>query len=117
MHKVPGSNSVWLIYNKMSTSQRNTLMQSLFDPKQGIGISFVPIPMDASDFSVNGLYSYNNLPAGQSVPDLNNFSIKHDLASIVPVLRQAHALNAHLKFMANPWSPPAWMTRMILLFK
>ncbi len=101
--------SAWLIYNKMSSSQRNTVMQNLFDPKQGIGISFVRIPMGASDFSINGPYSYDDLPAGQIDPKLNNFSIKHDLAYIVPVLQQARTLNANLKFMANPWSPPAWM--------
>ena len=101
--------SAWLIYNKMSGSQRNTVMQNLFDPKQGIGISFVRIPMGASDFSINGPYSYDDLPAGQTDPKLNNFSIKHDLAYIVPVLQQARSLNANLKFMANPWSPPAWM--------
>ena len=101
--------SAWLIYNKMSSSQRNTVMRNLFDPKQGIGISFVRIPMGASDFSINGPYSYDDLPAGQTDPNLSNFSIKHDLAYIVPVLQQAHSLNANLKFMANPWSPPAWM--------
>src|SRR5216684_477983 len=101
--------SAWLIYNKMSTSQRNALMQQLFDPNQGIGISFVRIPMGASDFSVNGPYSYDDLPAGQTDPNLNNFSISHDLAYIIPILQQAHSLNPNLKFMANPWSPPAWM--------
>ncbi|HZO74040.1 MAG TPA: malectin domain-containing carbohydrate-binding protein [Ktedonobacteraceae bacterium] len=101
--------SAWLIVNKMSASQRNTLMQQLFDPNQGIGMSFVRIPMGASDFSINGPYSYDDLPAGQSDPNLNNFSINHDLAYIIPVLQQAHSLNPNLKFMANPWSPPAWM--------
>jgi len=101
--------SAWLIYNKMSTSQRATLMQNLFSPTQGIGISFVRIPMGASDFSVNGPYSYDDLPAGQADPNLTNFSINHDLAYIIPVLHQAQSLNLNLKFMANPWSPPAWM--------
>src|SRR5205807_5265608 len=101
--------SAWLIVNKMSSSQRSTLMQQLFDPSQGIGMSFVRIPMGASDFSVNGPYSYDDLPAGQADPNLNSFSINHDLAYIIPVLQQAHSLNPALKFMANPWSPPAWM--------
>src|SRR5258708_13706260 len=93
----------------MSTSQRNALMQQLFDPNQGIGISFVRIPMGASDFSVNGPYSYDDSPAVQTDPNLNNFSISHALAYIIPILQQAHSLNPNLKFMANPWSPPAWM--------
>ncbi len=101
--------SAWLIYTRMSTSQRNDLMQRLFDPANGIGISFVRIPMGASDFSVNGPYSYDDLPPGQSDPTLAKFSINHDRAYILPILKQALALNPSLKFMANPWSPPAWM--------
>jgi glucosylceramidase len=101
--------SAWLIYNTMSSSQRATLMEQLFDPNQGIGVSFVRIPMGSSDFSINGPYSYDDLPAGQSDPNLNYFSISHDQAYILPVLQQARSLNSNLTFMANPWSPPAWM--------
>jgi len=101
--------SAWLMYTRMSTSQRNDLMQRLFDPANGIGISFVRIPMGASDFSVNGPYSYDDLPPGQTDPTLSKFSIDHDTAYILPILKQALALNPSLKFMANPWSPPAWM--------
>jgi len=101
--------SAWLMYTRMSTSQRNDLMKRLFDPANGIGISFVRIPMGASDFSVNGPYSYDDLPPGQTDPTLSNFSINHDTAYILPILKQALALNPSLKFMANPWNPPAWM--------
>src|SRR5579859_3378003 len=101
--------SAWLMYTRMSTSQRNDLMKRLFDPVNGIGISFVRIPMGASDFSVNGPYSYDDLPPGQTDPTLSKFSINHDTAYILPILKQALALNPSLKFMANPWSPPAWM--------
>jgi len=101
--------SAWLMYTRMSTSQRNDLMKHLFDPANGIGISFMRIPMGASDFSVNGPYSYDDLPPGQTDPTLSKFSINHDTAYILPILKQALALNPSLKFMANPWSPPAWM--------
>src|SRR5438094_5426897 len=30
-------------------------------------------------------------------------------AQILPLLRQAKALNPHLQIIASPWSPPAWM--------
>ena len=101
--------SAWLIANKLSTAQRNAVMTNLFSPTSGIGIDYVRIPMGASDFSVTGSYSYDDLPAGQTDPSLTHFSISHDTAYIVPVLQQALALNPSLKFMANPWSPPAWM--------
>jgi glucosylceramidase len=101
--------SAWLMDDNLSASQRTTLMQNLFSPTQGIGLSFVRIPMGASDFSRTGAYSYDDLPAGQTDPTLTKFSISHDLASIIPILQQAHSLNPNLTFMANPWSPPAWM--------
>ncbi len=101
--------SAWLMYTRMSTSQRNDLMKHLFDPANGIGISFMRIPMGASDFSVNGPYSYDDLPPGQTDPTLSKFSINHDTAYILPLLKQALVLNPVLKFVANPWSPPAWM--------
>lgn len=105
--------SAWLIYNKMSASQRNTVMTNLFgtDPSNptSIGLSFVRIPMGASDFSVTGAYSYDDMPAGQTDPTLANFSIAHDTSYILPVLQQAYQLNPSIRFLANPWSPPGWM--------
>ncbi len=101
--------SAWLIYTQLSQSARDTLMQHLFSPSLGIGLDFVRVPVGASDFSVTGPYSYDDLPAGQTDPNLTNFSVSHDTAYIIPVLQQAYSLNPNLKFMANPWSPPAWM--------
>jgi glucosylceramidase len=66
--------------------------------------------MAASDFTVSAQpYSYDDTPSGQSDPSLANFSIAHDLAYIVPTLRQLLAINPGLELLANPWSPPAWM--------
>jgi glucosylceramidase len=49
------------------------------------------------------------MPAGQTDPNLNNFSISHDLTDILPLTKQAEQLNPNLKLMMNPWSAPAWM--------
>ncbi len=101
--------SAWLIYNKLSTSQRNTLMQSLFSNTNGIGLSYLRLPMGASEFVNGNHYTYDDMPAGQSDPNLNNFSIAHDQAYIIPVLQQARSINPALGIMATPWSAPAWM--------
>jgi O-glycosyl hydrolase len=101
--------SAWLIYNKLSTSQRNDLMQKLFSSTNGIGMSYVRLPMGASDFVVGDHYTYNDMPLGQTDPNLTNFSIAHDQAYIIPVLQQARSINPLLKIMASPWSAPAWM--------
>jgi glucosylceramidase len=103
--------SAWLISQKMNQQQRNDLMVKLFDPVRGIGMDFLRQPMGASDLTTptSGEYSYDDVPAGQTDPDLTHFSIAHDQAYIIPLLQQALKLNPNLKIMATPWSPPAWM--------
>jgi len=101
--------SAWLIWNKLSASQQTTLMQQLFSPNIGIGISFLRQPMGASDFSASGNYSYDDMPPGQTDPKLANFSVAHDAAHIIPLIKQALSINPSLKVVALPWSPPAWM--------
>ena len=106
--------SAYLINDKMSTAQRNAVMSALFDANSGIGVSFVRIPMGSSDFTATPAnapapYSYDDEPAGQTDPTLANFSINHDLPYIIPALKQALQVNPNITFMANPWSPPAWM--------
>lgn len=101
--------SAWLVANKLTAAQQNSLWQSLFSSTAGIGISFLRQPMGASDFSESGNYSYDDVPAGQSDPNLTNFSITHDTAYILPLLQKALAVNPSIKVVAVPWSPPAWM--------
>ncbi len=99
----------WVLWNKLTGSQLDALMESLFDPNAGIGIGILRQPMGASDFSESGDYSYDDVPAGQSDPNLAQFSIAHDQTYLVPLLRQAISINPSLKVHALPWSPPAWM--------
>ena len=100
--------SAWLLWKKLNEAQRKKLLEELFDPKKGIGLSFLRQPMGASDFALEH-YSYDDLPVGQSDPELQHFSIAHDREYIIPILREALALNHHLKIIATPWSPPGWM--------
>jgi glucosylceramidase len=88
---------------------RDAIMRSLFDPRAGLGLSYLRQPMGASDFVAGPHYTYDDVPAGQTDFALRHFSIAHDRAEILPLLRQARALNPALKIMATPWSPPAWM--------
>jgi glucosylceramidase len=101
--------SAWLIWNKLSPAQQSGLMQELFSPSSGIGISFLRQPMGATDFSANGNYSYDDMPLGQTDPSLTNFSIAHDSAYIIPLVKQGLSINPNMKVVALPWSPPAWM--------
>jgi glucosylceramidase len=97
--------SAWLVAN---SPLRNAIMTKLFDPSQGIGLDFLRQPIGASDFA-RSLYSYDDVPAGQTDPSLASFSVSHDSAYILPILQQALALNPATTVMATPWSPPGWM--------
>jgi glucosylceramidase len=88
---------------------RTNAMRNLFTRNgSGIGLSFMRIPMGASDLA-RYHYSYDDLPAGQTDTNLALFSIAHDLVDIIPLIQQARQLNPQLKLMVNPWSPPGWM--------
>jgi glucosylceramidase len=88
---------------------RRATMESLFSPRGGDGLSFLRQPMGASDFVAHGFYTYDDVPAGRTDYHMRRFSIAHDRAQILPLLRRALALNRRLKVIASPWSAPAWM--------
>jgi glucosylceramidase len=100
--------SAWLLENQLAPQLRDEVMRKLFDPRTGIGISFVRVPLGASDLALNH-YSYDDMPADQRDSGLQHFSIDHDRAYILPALHQALALNPSISVMVTPWSPPGWM--------
>lgn len=100
--------SAWLLSKKLSDAQRKAALEMLFDPAKGIGLSILRQPMGASDFALQD-YSYDDMPPGETDPALRRFSIDRDRAYIIPILREARALNPQLKIIGSPWSPPGWM--------
>src|SRR4029077_15097101 len=100
--------SAWLLSQKLTSAQRTALLKQLFDAKQGIGLAVLRQPMGSSDFSLTD-YSYDDMAAGQSDPEMKHFTIDRDRQYILPVLREALAVNPKLKIIASPWSPPGWM--------
>ena len=94
---------------RLSPAARAATMRSLFDPVTGDGLDYLRQPIGASDFVATADYTYDDLPAGQTDYAQSHFSVKHDQAQILPLLREAKALNPRLQIIASPWSPPAWM--------
>ena len=93
----------------LDPATRAATMRALFDPAAGNVLSFLRQPIGASDFVDGPHYTYDDMPAGETDFALSNFSIDHDKVQILPLVREALALNPDLKVMATPWSPPAWM--------
>jgi len=97
--------AAWLMNSGgiISAATRDQIMRDLFDPVNGIGVGFIRNPMGAADLARFN-YSYDD-----TCCDLSDFSIAHDLVDVVPLTKQAKALNPNLKVMGSPWSAPAWM--------
>lgn len=101
--------SAWLIRNGMSEPQRDALMRELFTREgNGLGFELTRLTLGASDFSRRH-YSLDDMPAGQTDPQLKHFSLDPERADVIPAVRQALALNPRLQVMASPWSAPGWM--------
>jgi glucosylceramidase len=100
--------SAYLLNKKMDAGKRTATLTDLFDPVNGIGISYLRLTMGASDFSLSD-FTYDDMPASQTDFDLANFSLSQDLEDVVPVLQEIIQINPDIKLMGTPWSPPAWM--------
>src|SRR4051794_21834960 len=100
--------SAAVLYRLDPEVRRDTMVR-LFDPRRGAGLSYLRQPMGASDFVDEDAYTYDDVPRGQSDYEMEHFSIAHDRAQILPLLRRARALNPQLKIVATPWTAPAWM--------
>jgi glucosylceramidase len=100
--------AAWLINRKLSPAQRDHVMRMLFDPKTGIGVSYLRNPMGSSDLT-RKWYTYDDNPADQADPNLPHFSIDHDRVDVLPLTKLARQWNPQLTLQMNAWSPPNWM--------
>ena len=100
--------SAYLI-NRLSANEKASLLNELFgSASNAIGISYLRVSIVASDLS-SEVFSYNDLPAGQTDVTLSNFSLSKDTVDLLPVLQQILGINPNIKIMGSPWSPPVWM--------
>jgi glucosylceramidase len=97
------------VINRMSSTTKDALLQELFgSASNSIGVSYLRVNIGASDLSPS-VYSYDDLPAGQTDPTLQNFNLVPDQADLIPVLKQILTINPNIKIFGSPWSPPVWM--------
>jgi glucosylceramidase len=98
-----------MLLGRMNATNRAALLKELFDPVgNNIGISYLRVSIGASDLD-DHVFSYNDLPAGQTDINQDKFSIAEDKKFLIPVLKEILAINPAIKIMGSPWSPPAWM--------
>ena len=90
-------------------SQQEALLTELFaTDSTNIGISYLRISIGASDLSAE-TFTYDDLPAGQTDVELQNFSLNKERDALIPVLKKIIAKNPAIKILGSPWSAPTWM--------
>lgn len=94
----------------MEPAQQTELLKDLFSTEgNSIGISYLRLSIGASDLD-DRVFSYNDLPPGQTDPKLEKFSLEHDKRTgLIPILKKILAINPKIKIMGSPWSAPVWM--------
>lgn len=94
---------------RMSPDVRAALLRELFGTEgTSIGVSYLRVSIGASDLNAFP-FSYNDLPEGQTDPELIQFDLGPDRDDVIPILKEILAIYPELKIMGSPWSPPKWM--------
>lgn len=100
--------SAFLI-NRLAAGAKASLLQELFGKNENsIGISYLRVSIGASDLSAE-VFSYDDMPAGQTDINLQNFSLSKDTVDLIPLLKEILIINPAIKIMGSPWSAPVWM--------
>ncbi|OUJ70554.1 glycoside hydrolase family 30 protein [Hymenobacter crusticola] len=98
-----------MLLSKMGATERTALLKELFTTDgNNIGVSYLRVSIGASDLD-DRVFSYDDLPEGQTDPELRQFSLAPDRPYLIPVLKQILKLQPSLKILGSPWSPPTWM--------
>jgi glucosylceramidase len=93
-----------------SASSYNTAMNDLFSPSSGIGLAYWRVPMTSSDFTAAPAHwTADDVQGPPSNPTQNFALTSYETGHVIPVIKDALAINPNLKLFASPWSPPAWM--------
>lgn len=97
------------LIHKMDAASRAALLKELFSTDgSNIGVSYLRVSIGASDMDEK-VFSYNDLPAGETDLEMGKFDLGHDKLHLIPVLKEILAINPTIKILGSPWSAPTWM--------
>src|SRR5579864_3176807 len=92
------------MFNQLAAPAREQLFHELFHPSE-MGLNVGRTCIGSSDYSTE-VFSYDE---GEPDPEMKRFSIAHDQAYVLPMLREARKANPDLFLFSSPWSPPGRM--------
>lgn len=97
------------LIHQLAPAARAALLEELFgNAPTSLKISYLRISVGASDLDAE-VFSYNDLPAGQTDVNLQKFNLSKDTVHLIPLLKEILAIRPDLRIMGSPWSAPVWM--------
>jgi glucosylceramidase len=93
----------------MDPAKRSALLHEVFTNQgDGIGVSYLRLTVGSSDMN-DHVFSYDDLPQGETDTDMVKFSLAPDEADVIPLMKEILAIDPKIKTLASPWSAPVWM--------
>ncbi len=109
----------------LSKDKRQEVMNRIYS-EQGANFSLARTVIGATDFSIEGGYSYDDIKDDKNLvhfsitPDIDGFSkkkypgIQDTEFDVLPMIKQAYAIknqqhDSDFKIIASAWTAPAWM--------
>ncbi|HEY1496839.1 MAG TPA: glycoside hydrolase family 30 beta sandwich domain-containing protein [Candidatus Solibacter sp.] len=106
-YALTGGSAQHLIH--MSAAARAAILKELFGTgDREIGVSYLRLTIGASDLNER-VFTYDDMPDGQTDPDLQHFDLGPDKSDVIPVMKEILKLNPRIKILASPWTAPSWM--------
>ncbi|WP_169787688.1 glycoside hydrolase family 30 protein [Luteipulveratus mongoliensis] len=86
------------------------VMQHLFNTRTGLGLNVMRVPMGSSDFTAESHHWTDADRQGPREDPLHYFALSPaETSRLIPVIKDALAINPSMHIVATPWSAPAWM--------
>jgi len=97
------------VINQLNAADKTSLLQELFgNNDNSIDVSYLRISIGSSDLNAS-VFSYDDMPSGQTDVNLDHFNLSQDTIDLIPILKQILSINPNIKILGSPWSPPVWM--------
>lgn len=94
---------------RMSKPERSKIIRELFaTDENNIGVNYLRLSIGSSDLN-SFVFSYDDLPEGQTDFQLAKFDLFQDFKDVIPVMKEILSINPKIKILGSPWSAPAWM--------
>lgn len=88
---------------KMNSEDRRKFLVETFSTSEGLGQSYVRVPIGCSDFSLSEYTCCDK-------EGIENFALtEEDTNYLIPILKEILAINPDVQIIGSPWTPPRWM--------